>query len=42
MTAPTKANLKIYQGSTFREVFRWESYTKVYVPITGISKTAPV
>jgi hypothetical protein len=42
MTAPTKLNLKMYQGSTFREVLRWESATKVYVPITGITKTAPM
>jgi hypothetical protein len=31
----------VYQGSTFREVYRWESQTKVYVPISGISKSAP-
>jgi hypothetical protein len=42
MTAPTKVNLRIYQGSTFEEVFRWESYTKVYKPITNITKTAPI
>lgn len=42
MAAPAKLNLKIYQGSTFREIFRWESSTKGYVPIVGISKTAPV
>lgn len=42
MSAPIKLNFKIYQGSTFREVFRWESSTKVYVPITNISNTAPV
>jgi len=42
MAAPTKLNLKIYQGSTFRQVLRWESSTKVYVPITGISKSAPM
>lgn len=42
MTAPTKVNLKIYQGSTFEKVFRWESYTKVYKPITNITKTAPI
>lgn len=41
MTAPTKVNLRIYQGSTFTENFRWESYTKVYVPITNITKAAP-
>lgn len=42
MSAPSKVNLKIYQGSTFTEVFRWESYLKEYRTITGISKTAPV
>lgn len=42
MTTPIKLNLKVYQGSTFREVLRWESSTKVYKPITGITKSAPV
>jgi hypothetical protein len=42
MAAPVKLNFKVYQGSTFREVFRWESSTKTYVPITNITKTAPV
>ena len=42
MTAPVKLNLKVYQGSTFTEILRWESSTKVYKPITGITKTAPV
>lgn len=42
MTAPTKLNFKMYQGSTFREVIRWESSTKVYKTITGITKAAPV
>lgn len=41
MSAPVKVNLKVYQGSTFEENFRWESYTKVYKPITNVSKTAP-
>lgn len=40
--APIKLNLKVYQGSTFRQVLRWESSTKVYVPITNISKSAPM
>ena len=39
---PVKLNLKVYQGSTFTEVLRWESNTKVYKPITAITKTAPV
>ena len=42
MAAPIKLNLKIYQGSTFKQVLRWEASTKVYVPITNISKSAPV
>lgn len=42
MSSPVKINFKIYQGKTFREVLRWESSTKVYVPITDISKSAPV
>lgn len=42
MTAPTKLNFKMYQGSTFTEVIRWESSTKVYKPITSITKSAPV
>lgn len=42
MTSPVKLNLTIIQGSTFRQVFRWESNIKVYVPITNISKSAPM
>ena len=42
MSQPTKINFKVYQGSTFREVLRWESSQKAYVPITNITKTAPV
>lgn len=38
---PAKVNLKIYQGSTFRETFRWESALKTYLPITAITKAAP-
>lgn len=41
MTQPVKLNFKIYQGSTFEEILRWESTTKVYKPITGISQNAP-
>lgn len=40
--ASTKINLKVYQGSTFREVLRWESANKGYAPITGINKSAPI
>lgn len=42
MASPTKINFKVYQGSTFQEVLRWESATKVYAPITMITKTAPM
>lgn len=38
---PAKINYKLYQGSTFREIYRWESETKVYVPISSIQKSAP-
>jgi len=41
MVAPTKLNFKMYQGGTFKEVIRWESSTKVYKTITGITKSAP-
>ena len=42
MVAPIKLNIKVYQGSTFSKVLRWESNTKAYVPISAISKTAPM
>ena len=42
MSAPVKVNFKIYQGSTFSEVLRWESGTKVYKQIASITKTAPI
>lgn len=42
MVAPVKVNLKVYQGSTFTETFRWESATKVYKPITNITAAAPM
>lgn len=41
MQQPAKLNYKVYQGSTFNELYRWESETKVYEPITSISKSAP-
>ena len=41
MASPAKLNLKIYQGSTFNEVLRWESSKKIYKSITGISNAAP-
>jgi hypothetical protein len=42
LMAPVKKNFKIYQGSTFSEVLRWESSTPVFKNITAITKTAPV
>lgn len=42
MVAPTKLNLKIYQGSTFKEILRWEQSKKGYAAITGITKAAPM
>lgn len=42
MTTPIKLNLKIIQGSTFGQVLRWESGTKVYKTITSITNSAPV
>jgi hypothetical protein len=38
---PAKINYKIYQGSTFQETLRWESETKQYIPISGITQAAP-
>lgn len=42
MANPAKINFKVYQGSTFQETLRWESSTKVYKPISGIIKSAPL
>lgn len=42
MASPAKINFKVYQGSTFGEVLRWESSNKIYTPITNITKAAPV
>lgn len=42
MADPQKVNFKIYQGSTFTEVLRYESSVKVYVPISAIFKSAPM
>lgn len=39
---PVKLNFKMYQGSTFSEVLRWESSKKVYKAITNITQAAPV
>ena len=42
MTTPAKINFKVYQGSTFSEVLRWESPAKVYKNITEITQAAPI
>lgn len=42
MSSPVKLNFQIYQGGTFKQLLRWESGTKNYVPITAITKSAPV
>lgn len=42
MATPTKLNLKIYQGSTFSQVLRWESSVKAYKTISAITKAAPM
>lgn len=42
MATPAKINFRIYQGSTFGEVLRWETPTKVYKNITAITQAAPV
>lgn len=41
MSTPTKINFKVYQGSTFSEVLRWETSKIVYKNIAGITKAAP-
>lgn len=38
---PAKINFKIYQGSTFSQVLRWESSRRVYKTITSITNSAP-
>jgi len=38
---PARINYKVYQGSTFEEVFRWESATKSYATIGSIPNVAP-
>jgi hypothetical protein len=38
---PGRVNLKIYQGSTFSQMFRWESKTLTYANIDTIQKSAP-
>lgn len=38
---PVKLNFKMYQGSTFNQVLRWESPDIAFKNITAITKTAP-
>jgi hypothetical protein len=38
---PGRVNLRIYQGSTFNQMFRWESETPQYATIATINKSAP-
>lgn len=38
---PGRVNLRIYQGSTFSQMFRWESKTLAYATIQSIQKSAP-
>lgn len=42
MSTPAKLNFKVYAGTDFNEVLRWESSLKTYVPITGIANSAPL
>ena len=42
MSTPAKLNFKIYSGTSFNEVLRWESTLKAYVPITNITNSAPL
>ena len=39
---PVKQNYKIYQGSTFRDVIRWESEVKGYVQVMAATQSAPL
>lgn len=41
MGLPTKINYKIYQGSTFTKVLRWETLVKKFANISAITKSAP-
>ena len=38
---PAKVNYKIYQGTTFKQVYRWETDTKYYANVQSISKSGP-
>jgi hypothetical protein len=41
MSCAVKDNLEICRGATFSKVWRWESDSVVFTPITGITKAAP-
>jgi hypothetical protein len=38
---PGRVNYKIYQGTTFKQVYRWETNTKYYANIQSITKSGP-
>jgi hypothetical protein len=38
---PGKINYKIYQGTTFKQVYRWETSTTYYANIQSITKSGP-
>jgi len=38
----SKLNLKVQQGSTLRQVLRWESSTVGYATVAGVTLTAPL
>lgn len=38
---PGRVNFRMYQGSTFNQIFRWESKTLEYATIESINKSAP-
>lgn len=38
---PGRVNFRVYQGSTFSQIFRWESKTLEYATIESINKSAP-
>lgn len=38
---PGRVNFRMYQGSTFNQMFRWESKTLEYATIESINKSAP-
>jgi len=38
---PGRANFRVYQGSVFDQIFRWETATKTYANIININRSAP-